>query len=961
MSRIFLSHSSKNNFEAIAIRDWLAAQGWDDLFLDLDPERGIAAGERWERALNEAAMRCEAVLFVVSRDWLASGWCLNEFRLAGKLNKRMFGLLIDELAVADLPPEIARDWQLVDLASGRDHVAFRAVTPDGGAERHVTFSQSGLARLKAGLNRAGLDPKYFAWPPESDPDRAPYRGLKALEAEDAGIFFGREAPTVAALDQLRGLREAAAPRFLAILAASGAGKSSFLKAGILPRLARDDRRFLTLPVVRPERAALIGESGLLRALSSAFADARLGVTRAQVQAAIGAGAAALLPLLARLAESRRAAALADEPQPAAPTLVLAVDQGEELFLAEGAAEARPFLALLKDLVNTPAPALIVIVAIRSDAYERLQSARELEGVRQETFSLSPLPRGSYQSVIEGPAKRLSQSRRPLTIEPALTQTLLAEIETGGAKDALPLLAFTLERLYVDHGGDGDMTLAEYRQTGGVKGSIEAAVERALAAADSDPGVPRDRAARLALLRRALIPWLAGIDPETGAPRRRIARMAEIPEEARPLVEHLVAARLLATDVGENGEATIEPAHEALLRQWGLLQGWLEQDFGLLAALEGLRRATRDWAANAKDVSWLNHAGGRLEDAERLEARADLAPLIGAPEREYLAACRAKETAARSRMRRVQALIYALLLGVIAGLVGWINQAFIKEQANWWVTMRPYMLSQVRPYVLGAEAVRALKPGASFRECAKDCPEMIVLPAGHFTMGSLATETVADDHKGPVHDVTESPQHEVTIPKPFAVAKFDVTFADWDACVSVGGCPAVSDGGMGRGARPVINVTWDDARTYAAWLSRMTGKPYRLLSEAEWEYAARAGAETPYIWGAEIPAGDADCDGCGSQWDDKETSPVGSFPPNAFGLYDMAGDVWQWVEDCYHRTYEGAPVDGSAWIETACSRRVVRGGSWTYRPQYLRSASRDLNAPTDRHNGLGFRVARTLAP
>ena len=285
-----------------------------------------------------------------------------------------------------------------------------------------------------------------------------------------------------------------------------------------------------------------------------------------------------------------------------------------MFLAEGAAQARAFLTLLKDLVNAPTPALIVIVAIRSDAYERLQSARELEGVRQETFSLSPLPRGSYQSVIEGPAKRLSQSRRPLTIEPALTQTLLAEIETGGAKDALPLLAFTLERLYVDHGGDGDMTLAEYRQTGGVKGSIEAAVERALAAADSDPGVPRDRAARLALLRRALIPWLAGIDPETGAPRRRIARMAEIPEEARPLVEHLVAARLLATDVGENGEATIEPAHEALLRQWGLLQGWLEQDFGLLAALEGLRRAARDWAANAKDVSLAQpcrrSAGGR---------------------------------------------------------------------------------------------------------------------------------------------------------------------------------------------------------------------------------------------------------------------------------------------------------------------------------------------------------------
>ncbi|HYA74780.1 MAG TPA: SUMF1/EgtB/PvdO family nonheme iron enzyme [Roseiarcus sp.] len=953
MSRIFLSHSSKDNFEAIAIRDWLAVQGWDDVFLDLDPERGIAAGERWERALNEAAMRCEAVLFVVSRAWLASGWCLKEFRLAGKLNKRMFGLLTDGLAIADLPPDIARDWQLVDLASGRDHATFRAVTPDGGEERHVTFSQSGLARLKAGLNRAGLDPKYFAWPPEHDPDRAPYRGLKALEAEDAGIFFGREAPTIAALDRLRGLREAAPPRFLAILAASGAGKSSFLRAGILPRLARDDRHFLTLPVVRPERAALGGESGFLRALDLAFANARLGVTRAQIHAAIDGGAAALSALLARLAQSRRAPAAPGEPQPEAPTLVLAIDQGEELFLAEGAAEAHAFLALLNNLVKVPTPALIAMVAIRSDAYERLQSAPELEGVRQETFSLSPLPHGSYESVIEGPARRLSQSRRPLAIEPALTQALLADIETGGAKDALPLLAFTLERLYVDHGGDGDLTLAEYRQTGGVKGSIEAAVERAMAAADSDPKVPRDRTARLALLRRALIPWLAGIDPETGAPRRRIARMAEIPEEAHPLVEHLVAARLLATDVAENGAVTIEPAHEALLRQWGLLQGWLEQDFGLLAALEGVRRAARDWAANDKDVGWLNHAGSRLEEAERLKARADLAPLIGAPEREYLAACRNKEAAARSRMRRVQALIYALLVGVIAGLVGWINQAAIKEQANWYLTMRPYMYADVRPYVLSAQALQALKPGASFRECARECPEMIVVPAGRFDMGSPETEPGRKDNEGK--------PHPVTIAKPFAVSKFDVMFEEWDACVAVGGCPAYSDSGMGRGRKPVIHVTWDDAQAYVAWFSRMTGAPYRLLTEAEWEYAARAGSTTAYVWGDEIGKGNADCKGCGSPWDGKGTSPVGSFAANAFGLYDMAGDVWQWVQDCYHPDFDGAPSDGSAWTSGDCNGRVARGGSWDDFSVYLRSAARVRVTFDDRNGDLGFRIARTIAP
>ena len=182
----------------------------------------------------------------------------------------------------------------------------------------------------------------------------------------------------------------------------------------------------------------------------------------------------------------------------------------------------------------------------------------------------------------------------------------------------PLLAFTLERLYLEHGGDGDLRLAEYRELGGIKGSIEAAVEGALKAADADPAVPRDRAAREALLRRALIPWLAGIDPETGAPRRRVARLSEIPEEARPLVEHLIDARLLATDVSPmTGERTIEPAHEALLRQWGLLQGWLEEDFAALSTLEGVQRAARDWDANARDDAWLAHTGGRLDDAEAL--------------------------------------------------------------------------------------------------------------------------------------------------------------------------------------------------------------------------------------------------------------------------------------------------------------------------------------------------------
>src|SRR5580658_3908227 len=178
VSRIFLSHSSSNNAEAVALRDWLAGNGWkDEIFLDLNPGRGIAAGERWERALNEAANRCEAVLFLISKAWLASGWCLREFHLAHRLNKRLFGILIEDLAVEDLPLELIGTWQIVRLASGRDHVMLRAVLPVTHEDVHVTFSAEGLHRLKHGLEEAGLDPKYFAWPPEDDPNRPPYRGL----------------------------------------------------------------------------------------------------------------------------------------------------------------------------------------------------------------------------------------------------------------------------------------------------------------------------------------------------------------------------------------------------------------------------------------------------------------------------------------------------------------------------------------------------------------------------------------------------------------------------------------------------------------------------------------------------------------------------------------------------------------------------------------------------------------
>jgi formylglycine-generating enzyme required for sulfatase activity len=954
VSRIFLSHSSENNAEVLALRDWLKAEGWDDVFLDLDPERGIRAGELWEEALRNAAERCEAVLFLVSRAWLGSEWCRDEFRLVRHLRKRLFVILVKDVASADLPKEMKRERQLVSLVAVGETRTFSVVLPRANQTVTVDFDADGLHRLKIGLQTARLDARHFEWPPESDPNRPPYRGLRPLEAEDAGIFFGRDAPIAETLDTLRGLRDGGPSRLLVILGASGAGKSSFLRAGLFPRLARGDQAFLPLPIIRPEHAAITGETGLLRALEGAFEMARIRAPRADLREAIRGGAATLKPLLQALADKSAPIALDTNAKPKPPTLIVSIDQGEELFLAEGQDEAQPFLALLRDLLIEDSPAVIAVFTIRSDNYERLQLAKELDGVRQEVRSLLPVPKGSYAEVIKGPARRLDGTTRALKIEDSLIGALLADIEAGGATDALPLLAFTLERLYGEYHAGGNLKLSHYNDLGRVKGSIEAAVERAFKMADSDSAIPKDRVARLALLRRGLIPWLAGIDADTGAPRRRVANLSEIPAESWPLIRHLVEQRLLATDVAKDtGANTIEPAHEALLRQWGLLQGWLAEDAGLLAVLEGVKRASRDWAANGKTAAWHTHATGRLEAAERLTERPDLAANLQPADREYLAECRKAEMIANGRKRRLQALIYVLMVGIIAGLVGWINQAYVMEEINWFMTMRPYMLANIRPYVLSAEAERALKPLATFRECAKDCPAMIVIPGGAFTMGSPTTETGRFDNEGP--------QHEVMIAQPFAVSKFDVTFNDWDACVSVGGCPQASDSGFGRGTRPVINVSWEDAQQYAAWFSKMTGKPYRLLTESEWEYVARAGTKTAYFWGAEIGQGNADCNGCGSKWDNRETSPVGSFEPNAFGLEDTAGDAWQWVQDCYHEDYNEAPTDGSAWTSKDCDRHIVRGGSWYDGPQTVRSGYRVGDATVNRNSSLGLRVARTLAP
>ncbi len=267
----------------------------------------------------------------------------------------------------------------------------------------------------------------------------------------------------------------------------------------------------------------------------------------------------------------------------------------------------------------------------------------------------------------------------------------------------------------------------------------------------------------------------------------------------------------------------------------------------------------------------------------------------------------------------------------------------------------------------------IKPGSGqvFRDCA-DCPEMVVAPAGSYLRGSTDADVAAlvKEHGKATEQYSkrETPQRRVTIAKPFAVGRFSVTFAEWEACVAGGGCQTTkqpSDQGWGRADRPVINVSWDDAQEYVAWLSKKTGKSYRLLSEAEREYVARAGTTTQFWWGNVISTDRANYDGtythAGSQKGEyrAKTVPVKSFQPNPWGLYQVHGNVWEWVQDCFVDSYKTAPTDGSAIATGDCSVRVLRGGSWYNYPQYLRAADRGRYTTSYRNYDLGFRLARTL--
>jgi formylglycine-generating enzyme required for sulfatase activity len=938
VSRLFISHSSQDNIAAKAFKQWLCSDSWldEDVFLDLDD---IGAGERWKDALRKANARCEAVILLATPEALSSPECLAEVRKAEDCGKEIIVVLLRDVQLEDRRLGAYKDRQIVNLASApQSHletVEYRGETFE------VHFNPHALFSIKSYLFKRGISANNFAWPPPDRPDASPYPGLTAFAEGDAGVFFGRDADILRGLDKIRILRRDGRPNVLVIQAASGAGKSSFLRAGLWPRLDRDPD-VVPLAILRPATGILTGADGLGRKLAARLSRPDRPVNPGDVHAPLMAkdletAATALRTWIGLVIEQAQVSRQISRKDARSPALLLAVDQAEELLSPEDETETNRFLSLLATLLRDPPTGidLFTLITIRTEVSPSLLKVIEALGLEfPDTLPLLPVSAASYRDVIFEPLRVLARSGQRVTITAPLAERLTTD--AVGA-DALPLLAFTLSHLYQEFGAGGIIDVEHYERMGGIAGSIELALKLALAKPGADPVIPATRDSQLACLRATFIPWLARFNPDTGMAMRRVARMVDFPPDSRAMLKRLIESRLLIADRRDDDEV-IEIAHESLLRQWPELQGWLAADREDLKLVDGIEQSAGQWADHGEGKDWLVHSGTRLKTAKRVLLRPDFRKRLGACGVAYLEACSNDQ---RRRRLSAGALVFTLVTALVLGGIAWRFERDIRQFAYWF--------SRVSGHVKTAEEVRILTGDKNFQDCA-DCPIMIAVPAGRFKMGSPRGQ---GDPSG-----REYEQHDVTIQSSFAVAKFELTFDEWNACVVLGACPRVT-AKWGAGRQPLINVSWSDAHNYTDWLSSITGQTYRLLTETEYEYATRSGSQTAYPWGPAIDK--AQCGGCDEQTSSIGPVPVGSFPLNSFHLGDMVGNVFEWVEDCFHDNYEGAPKDESAWSLSGCPRRVIRGGSWLSRPSGLRSAARDWGYVGDQRDDLGFRVARTLRP
>lgn len=738
---------------------------------------------------------------------------------------------------------------------------------------------------------------------------SPYPGLEAFTPEQAPIYFGRGRE----VDQLLQHFSDAKARFVAVVGVSGSGKSSLVKAGLLPRLRSGiigNAPWIDL-IFKP------GERGDNPFLALAFAlKAELnisGQTENEIARALQADT--------KIAENYLTALLSKN-QPASEVL-LVVDQFEELFTQCAVENRRSFLVLLELLVTLPR--IRTIVTLRADFYARaIQEPTLANLLRQDrgTFPLDPPGISAIFQMIIRPAEAAG-----VELQDGLAQSLLND--AVGGPGAMALIAYTLNQLYQQAQDSHYLSMAAYISFGGVKGAVQKRAETVL------QGLPIN----LDRVLPELFANLVEVNEQEIATRRR-ATQSLLQGDLKIVADALTDARLLVASKGEDNQPMIEVAHETVLSGWDRLRQWILVHAVTLRARRDLEQAASEWDKSGRPSS-------ALRSGPLLQRYVTAAAPRSTNAEAYLKACKHRQSGLR-----VAFSVMGLLLIIFLGILLHINK------------------SDYPPTM----AIKALLVQLDIWPVPK--PAMKKIPKGQFQMGDLS---------GLSGQANELPVHKVEFLVPFEMGQYEVTFGEYDLFAAATGRAKPADQGWGRGNRPVINVSWDDAVAYTQWLSEKTGLKYRLPTEAEWEYAARATTTTERYWqentegqqnAACIYANIFDAkneplikNSTNINWqpficEDKFafTAPFGQFEANKWELYDMQGNVWEWTQDCYVDSYESTPRNGSAQESpdnNVCPLRGLRGGSWNNEPRSVRSAYRGKGTTDHRSYVIGFRLARTL--
>lgn len=873
---VFLSYHWRDHGPVEAIARALRERGIKP-FLD---RWYLAAGQPWPQKLEEHLRECRSVAVFLGPDGMG-GWQQREKYVALDRQTR-------DPRFPVIPVLLPRAEPAGDFLALNTWVSFKSGIGDPAALQNLIHA------IHSEPPGASILQEVFA-------DVRPFRGLRAFQEEDAPFFFGREDATE------RTLQAVQQDSVVALVGASGSGKSSVARAGLVPRL-RQRAAGLTWEVMTlvPGERPLHALAAELLSFLEPDLDAIERRSRSDVAAANflkdrGQGRVYLRDLVSDVLEK----------QPGTDRLMLIVDQWEELYtLTQDVLTRRRFIDEL--LEASQFGLLSVVLTLRGDFFGHVLADPALEvRLRDATVTLGPMNRAQLREAMQRPLERVHGS-----FEPGLVERILDDV--GDEPGNLPLLEFVLDALWEKRRGGMLLHEAYESDLKRLKGAIATRADQLL---ESFKKETEQRALRQIFLRL--------VRPgENAADTLRRATVAEMGEASRHLIDALVKARLVVTSREVvTGQETIEVAHEALINHWERLQTWLNEDREFLLWRKRLNDARDEWLRTGRDTGALL-SGARLAEAKRWRRqRSDL----NSEELNFIG----RSTGLKhSRLAIVAALSVVLILGVV--FARWTDQERVSARAGFYL-----LLAKAGIYYLQ--------------------PEMVPMPGGSFRMGSLPSDPADRDE--------ERPQHEVKV-KPFRISRYEATFDEYDVFAhliqSDGGCqdehpvePITKDEYWERGKRPVINISWPDAVCYVEWLSKKTGQRYRLPTEAEWEYAARAGTETVYWWGNEVDKKRANCAGCGSQWDGKQTALVGSFGPNPWKLYDTAGNVWEWVQDCYDTNYEEARADGTARETGDCTKRVIRGGSWASFPGGLRSAHRIWADPDTRNSDVGLRLAQDL--